>query len=217
MKKTVFAILLLASCGRSNPPVGLTTEADSLAYVLGMNAAWQLQQVDSTLHVEAFAAGVRDVFAGTPHFTEEQARTVFLAYENVSKPAAVARLETKFLEDFRTANRQYAKNDAGLTYAVEQVGDETKSVRSDRDTVALRYTASTVDGRQVIRQDSTRSAVADLQTGLAASVRLTGPGGKVSVWVPAAMAYGSEGNAEKNIGPNATLHYQIEILEVKRR
>ena len=57
---------------------------------------------------------------------------------NVSQPEQIRAYEEQFLEDFRKSNRSYAKTDTGLTYEVLEIGDESKTPRSDRDTVAIR-------------------------------------------------------------------------------
>ena len=110
--------------------------------------------------------------------------------------------------------------DEGMTYEVLDVGDESKTVRNNQDTVAFRYTAKTVDDEVVDssydRGDTTRMAVGDLMPGLQQSVKLIGQGGQINVWIPARLAYGKEGDERLGIKPNATLFYEIELLEVKR-
>ncbi len=69
MKKYLIAglLLLLAAGGckkGSTKRFELRTAADSAAYVLGMNMAYNLMEMDSTLRVEAAVAAVREVFAG---------------------------------------------------------------------------------------------------------------------------------------------------------
>ena len=44
-----------------------------------------------------------------------------------------------------------------------------------------------------------------------------GQGGKVTLWMPSSLAYGADGDQEKNIKPNEMLEYEVEIVEVKRR
>ena len=48
------------------------------------------------------------------------------------------------------------------------------------------------------------------------AIKLASKGGKISVWVPAEMAYGAEGDEELGVSPNATLYYEIELLGVDK-
>ena len=52
--------------------------------------------------------------------------------------------------------------------------------------------------------------------GLKEGVKLVGPGGAITLWIPSAMAYGAEGDKEKGIGANEMLRYEVNIVEVKR-
>ena len=196
-------LFLLGACSRGTGSVELRNETDSVAYVIGLNVGYNLQRMDSTLNVEAVC----------------QARAVYLRYVNVSQPEQIRAYEEQFLEDFRKSNRSYAKTDTGLTYEVLEVGDESKTPRSDRDTVAIRFTAKTVDGKVVEssyeRGDTTRMAVGDLMPGLRQSVRLVGKGGRMNVWIPSRLAYGAEGDKKLGVAPNTTLFYEIELVDIR--
>ena len=48
------------------------------------------------------------------------------------------------------------------------------------------------------------------------SVKLIGKGGKILAWLPAATAYGADGDKELGVAPNATLYYEIELLELDK-
>lgn len=212
-------LFLLGACSRGTGSVELRNETDSVAYVIGLNVGYNLQRMDSTLNVEAVCQAVRDVYARTARMTPDQARAVYLRYVNVSQPEQIRAYEEQFLEDFRKSNRSYAKTDTGLTYEVLEVGDESKTPRSDRDTVAIRFTAKTVDGKVVEssyeRGDTTRMAVGDLMPGLRQSVRLVGKGGRMNVWIPSRLAYGAEGDKKLGVAPNTTLFYEIELVDIR--
>ena len=197
-------LFLLGACSRGTGSMELRNETDSVAYVIGLNVGYNLQRMDSTLNVEAVCQAVRDVYARTARMTPDEARAVYLRYVNVSQPEQ---------------NRSYAKTDTGLTYEVLEIGDESKTPRSDRDTVAIRFVAKTVDGKVVEssyeRGDTTRTAVGDLMPGLRQSVRLVGEGGRMNVWIPSRLAYGAEGDKKLGVVPNATLFYEIELVDVR--
>ncbi|KAA2651044.1 FKBP-type peptidyl-prolyl cis-trans isomerase, partial [Alistipes onderdonkii] len=41
-------------------------------------------------------------------------------------------------------------------------------------------------------------------------------GGKINAWMPSAVAYGSAGDKELGIRPNATLYYEIELVDLDK-
>ena len=196
-------LFLLGACSRGTGSMELRNETDSVAYVIGLNVGYNLQRMDSTLNVEAVCQAVRDVYARTARMTPDEARAVYLRYVNVSQPEQIRAYEEQFLEDFRKSNRSYAKTDTGLTYEVLEIGDESKTV--DGKVVESSYE----------RGDTTRTAVGDLMPGLRQSVRLVGEGGRMNVWIPSRLAYGAEGDKKLGVVPNATLFYEIELVDVR--
>lgn len=200
--------------------VKLKTDLDSVAYVIGMNVGLNLQRMDSTLNAEAVCEGIRDVFRGKTRMTMDDAETFYLSYVNYALPEKARAYEEQFLEDIARSNRSYARTSSGVTYTVEEVGDQDLIPTSDRDSVALRWVIRTADGEEVTssyeRGDTVRSTLRNLRSGVRESVKLIGRGGKILSWLPAAEAYGAEGDKELGIAPNATLYYEIELLEVDK-
>ena len=200
--------------------VKLKTDLDSVAYVIGMNVGLNLQRMDSTLNAEAVCEGIRDVFRGKTRMTMDDAETFYLSYVNYALPEKARAYEEQFLEDIARSNRSYARTSSGVTYTVEEVGDQDLIPTSDRDSVALRWVIRTADGEEVTssyeRGDTVRSTLRNLRSGVRESVKLIGRGGKILSWLPAAEAYGAEGDKELGIAPNTTLYYEIELLEVDK-
>ena len=137
---------------------------------------------------------------------------------NYTLPEKARAYEEQFLADIAKSNRSYARTTSGVTYTVAEVGDQNLVPTSDRDTVAVRYVIRTADGAEkyssYARGDTLRSALGDLRRGEREVLKLVGKGGRVDAWLPAAAAYGADGKAEWGIGPNATLRYEMEVVDV---
>ena len=59
------AALFTVACGGSAKKSGkLENSADSLSYVVGMNIAYNIMNMDTTMRAEAIIAGIEDAFAG---------------------------------------------------------------------------------------------------------------------------------------------------------
>ncbi len=215
------SLLLAGACAnRPGGGVPLATGADSLAYVIGMNVGLNLQRMDSTIRVEALCAGIRDVLQERTLLTMDEARTYYLGYMTYEKPERARAYEERFLEDIRRSNRSYARTRSGLTYTVETIGDEEFTPASLRDTVSVRYVVRTTDGRELYssyeRGDTLRSPLGDLPDGMQESLRLIGRGGRIEAWMPSSIAYGAEGDAGLGVGPNATLFFEMELVDVTK-
>lgn len=224
MKKILFATaacmaLFAGSCSKKGG-VKLSSDTDSLAYIIGMNIGQNLLQMDSTLQVEAVCQGIRDVFGKSSRMTAEDARTYYLRYITYEQPEKVRAYEEQFLEDIRQSNRSYARSESGLTYRVEEVGDEQSTPSSLRDTVAMRFIMRTTDGEQLYssfdRGDTLRLPLSELPKGLQESMRLIGKGGKMEAWIPATIAYGASGSDSLGVKPNATLFFEIDLVDVRK-
>lgn len=214
------ALSAAVSCGRDG---GLTLgdETDSLSYVVGMNIAYNIMEMDSTLRADVICAAIGDALAGKEMITAEQAKTYFLAYMNYGAYERVRSYEERYLSDLEQSDRDIVRTRSGLTYKVEELGDMNLTASSDRDTVAIRYRAETLDGELVYssyeRGDTLRAPVHRLIEGLGEGVQLVGQGGKLTMWLPSALGYGAVGNEELGVKPNQMLRYEVEVVEVKRR
>ncbi len=213
--------LLAGGCSKKKGGgVKLRSDVDSVAYVIGMNVGLNLQRMDSTLNVAAVCEGIRDVFAGKTDLTMEEAETFYLAYVNYALPEKARAYEEQFLADFAKSNRSYARTSSGVTYAVEDVGDQNQIPTSERDSVVMRVVIRSVDGKELYssyeRGDSLRMALSEMTRGLKESVKLIGRGGRINAWMPSSAAYGADGSEEFGVGPNATLCYDIELIAVDK-
>ena len=217
------AVALLSCSGSkgSSATKQLADQTDSLSYVIGMNIAYNIMKMDSTIRPEAVIKGLDDALNGKELLTLEDARTYFLAYMNYDVYERVRKYEEQYLSDLVAGDNKVVRTRTGLTYKVEELGDMNNTLSNDRDTVAITYRASRISGEEVDlatnRDDTLRVVVNKLIPGLREGVKLVGQGGKLTLWVPSSLAYGSIGNNEKGIKPNELLRYEVNIVEVKRR
>ena len=216
------ASLLVAACGgNAKRNFKLEDSADSLSYVVGMNIAYNIMQMDSTMRADAVMAGIEDVLKGTELMSFDDGRMFLLSYMNYDVYERVRKYEEQYLADLAASDNTVVRANSGLTYKVGELGDMGQTINSDRDTVAFTYRVTNMAGKEVDRAeeraDTLRTQVGRLQDGLREGVKLIGQGGKITLWVPSSMAYGSQGDEQKEIEPNEMLRYELNIVEVKRR
>ena len=88
-KRSVFAIAVslmataLVACGGSaGKNQKLSDSADSLSYVIGMNIAYNIMKMDSTLRPEVIMAGLADAMQGQEKISLEDGKFYLLSYMN---------------------------------------------------------------------------------------------------------------------------------------
>ena len=116
-------------------------------------------------------------------------------------------------EDFLAKNILKENVDStatGLQYTIEAPGAEEKITK--QDTVWVNYKGTLLDGTVFDENDSTKFIANRVIKGWTEGLGLLGEGGKATLYIPAELAYGENGN--RNIEPNSTLIFDVEVLKV---
>ncbi|MBN1310351.1 MAG: FKBP-type peptidyl-prolyl cis-trans isomerase [Anaerolineae bacterium] len=107
---------------------------------------------------------------------------------------------------------------SGLEYIDLQTGTGATPRRGD--TVQVHYTGTFPDGRQFDSSRdrgtpfSFRMGMGEVIQGWDEGVALMKVGGKAKLIIPPGLAYGAQG-ASGVIPPNATLHFEVELLGIE--
>ena len=117
----------------------------------------------------------------------------------------------KFRKEF------YVKNSAdstasGIVYLIQDSGSEVRAT-SGRDTVKVNYRGTLIDGTEFDKNEGIEFPLNRVIPGWTEGMKLVGEGGKITLVIPAEKAYGERG--PRNIGTNATLVFDVDLLEVK--
>ena len=221
MKKVVLfaalvAAVMISSCGSSGGSRELKTEADSLAYVIGLNVGYNLKyNTDSTLDVEVLCAAIRDTYNGTQQMDMEQAGAFYRQYYNIVKPRRTKAASEEFLSRVERENSAVKSTDSGLLYLIEEQGDTIRASKP-ADKVKILYRAPTKEGREFESTYDDNEAetftLNQVVKGLSEGLQMVGQGGKIKLWMPATLGYGSTGN--KKIGANEALCFEVEVVEI---
>ena len=116
-------------------------------------------------------------------------------------------------KDFLAKNALKANVDttaSGLQYTIIAAGAEEKI--QPQDTVWVNYKGTLLDGTVFDENDSTEFVANRVIRGWTEGFGLLGEGGKATLYIPADLAYGARGN--RNIEPNSTLIFDVEVLKV---
>lgn len=113
-------------------------------------------------------------------------------------------------------NPKIKSTPSGLYYEVIQEGTGEKP--KPTDTVKVHYTGKLVDGTKfdssVDRGEPAEFPLNGVIPGWTEGLQLVAPGGKLKLYIPSKLGYGEQG-AGGSIPPNATLIFDVELLEIK--
>lgn len=208
-------------------------QKDSISYSFGLDLGSKFKNMDVEINPDMLFKGFKDGFTeAKPALSEEElqsAKDVFQK-KRIEKQKAMMAEQQKKLDDQAAKNREegekfLAENKkkegvvttaSGLQYIVLKEGKGEKP--NADDTVTVNYKGILLDGTEF---DSSykRNAPASFPLkgvikGWTEGLQLMSPGAHYLFYIPSDLAYGKRGGGEA-IGPDATLIFEIELLEVK--
>lgn len=200
----------------------LTTNAEKFSYGIGLQIAQQLQKQQlSGVDPRAIAMAIEDVLKGRElRVTMEDMQVAAVAYQNELKAEKLAASDKnkaageKFLEE-NSAREGVVVLDSGVQYRIIESGNGGSP--TETDSVVVHYRGRLLDGSEFdssySRGQPAELGVGQVIPGWQQALQLMPVGSKWEVWIPASLAYGAQGAG--SIGPNETLHFDIELIEIK--
>jgi FKBP-type peptidyl-prolyl cis-trans isomerase len=221
-----FVIMTLGAPAGAQEAAPLATEKDKLSYAMGMDLGQQLKTQSVDIDPAVFARGLADALAGGKTLlTTEEAKAAITELQKamIVRRAEVARLsgEKNKAEGAAFLAANAAKEGvvalpSGVQYKVLTTGSGPKPTLEQ--TVVCQYRLRLVDGKEVDssykRGQPFTIPVKGAIKGWTEVLQLMPVGSKWEVVVPPGLAYGERG-AGMDIGPNATLVFEVELLEIK--
>ena len=204
-------------------------ELDRLSYALGLSMGNNFRASGiQTINVQDFADGVAAVFYGSqPQMTYDEAKAEIqkffteLEAKQREEAAKMGEINAKAGEEFLTENGKRAEvktTASGLQYEVIKEGDGPQPNADDQ--VVVHYTGKLIDGTVF---DSTEDrgvpatfGVTQVIPGWVEALQLMKAGSTWRLFIPSALAYGPQG-AGNIIGPNATLIFDVSLIEVVKK
>jgi FKBP-type peptidyl-prolyl cis-trans isomerase FklB len=214
------SLLALPLFGQDKSPQ-LKDQKDKVSYSIGLNIGFNLSRQKVEVNPDVLAAGIRDAIAGKPQLTTDQVKDVMAQFEKdmeQKQKQAGEKNKTdgaKFLEDNK--KKPGIKTTAsGLQYKVEKEGTGTPPKATD--TVKVNYRGTLIDGTEFDssykRGQPVTFPVNGVIKGWTEALQLMKPGSKYQLFIPSTLAYG-ERSVSPELGPNATLIFDVELLEVQ--
>ena len=197
----------------------ISGELEKFSYALGMSIAGNLiksgvKQVNPGIFLEAF----KDTFEGEmPKIMPDEANQIletFIAKANAGQSTDNLEEGLKFLAENRK-KEGVIELASGLQYKVLKKGDGELPTASNQ--VKCHYHGTLINGNvfdsSVERGEPAVFPVNGVIQGWIEALQLMPIGSKWRLFVPSELAYGQQG-AGGTIGPNTTLIFDVELLEI---
>lgn len=201
---------------------------DRFSYAYGYDLAEKFKAEGLELNVELMADAMQAVFndtdkkmsSGEVAATLEVFREIEMKRREAEQKIA-AEKNRKEGEAFLATNAQkdgIVVTESGLQYKIikEGTGDYKPT---ENDEVTVNYRGLFVDGTEFDstyeRNEPYTVRVRQLIPGWIEALTMMSEGAKWEIYLPAEIAYGEHGSGEY-VGPNATLIFEVELLEVHR-
>jgi FKBP-type peptidyl-prolyl cis-trans isomerase len=201
----------------------LETDDQKASYAIGLNVGSQLADTRDRLDRLAFLRGVDDAIReNDPALAREELQAVLQTFGQEIQAAAEEARAAEAEANVAAGEAYLAENAeregvtvtaSGLQYEVLREGQGESPTQEDR--VRVHYTGTLIDGTEFDSSYGGEPAefmAGRLIAGFTEALLLMQEGAHYRVVIPSDIAYGPAGQGQ--IGPNATLVFEIELIEV---
>jgi FKBP-type peptidyl-prolyl cis-trans isomerase FkpA/FKBP-type peptidyl-prolyl cis-trans isomerase FklB len=204
---------------------GLKTEKEQASYMIGMDIGKSLDPIKADIDMDTVVKAAKATLAGgKPLLTDAQMQEIAQSFGQ--------RMQAKKLQEMQ---EQAAKNEkegaaflaanaskpgvqttaSGLQYQVVTEGKGAKPGPTDR--VRVQYKGTLLDGT-TFDSSYDHGAPAEFSLdqvvpGWQEGIQMMSAGSKYKLWIPSKLGYGEQGTPGGPIPPNATLVFELELLD----
>jgi FKBP-type peptidyl-prolyl cis-trans isomerase len=224
-----FAVVSLALTGcsggdaSSSGPAALDTDDQKASYGIGLNMGSQLEPAAERIDRAALMRGIEDALqSNDPAIPEDEIQVILMAFGEEIEAAAATERDQEAQESAIAGEAFLAQNgrregvttvDSGVQYEVLRQGDGARPTADQ--SIRVHYRGSLIDGTEFDSSYGGDPAVfmaSGLIPGFSEALLLMQVGSHYKIFIPSDRAYGPTGSGP--IGPNATLIFEIELLEI---
>jgi FKBP-type peptidyl-prolyl cis-trans isomerase len=232
MKKLliILTVIVMASCQQKTETkkTTLDNEMEKVSYAIGVDVAKSIQKMEEGLDLKSFNQGFQDAYKGEETIITEEEMTQAINDFRKKKMMEMQEKQKMQGEKNLTEGKAFLESnksqpgvkttDSGLQYVVmtEGKGDKPKAT----DVVTVHYRGTLLDGTEFdssySRGQPASFPLNGVIKGWTEGLQLMKKGSKYKFFIPSELAYGPRG-AGQDIGPNATLIFEVELLDIESK
>jgi FKBP-type peptidyl-prolyl cis-trans isomerase len=200
------------------------SESQKVSYILGTQIGDFSKQSELEVSLDLFAQGLNDVIKGSElAMTQTEIATSMASVQQKAQEKLQAAKEAAGIENTRKglaflgANKKkpgVKETASGLQYKVITMGEGAKPKATDK--VKVHYSGTLIDGKEFDssykRNQPAEFGLNQVIKGWTEGLQLMNVGSKYEFYIPSKLAYGPNGPA--SIGPNQTLIFTVELLDI---
>lgn len=202
---------------------------DKVSYAIGMNVGEGLRRQSVDIDPNILLQGLKDSLAGGKTLmTDEEARATIMQLQTELRAKQEEKQKVAAETNKKEGDAFLAENKAkpgvvtlpsGLQYKVLTQGTGPKPTVNDM--VECKYRGTLINGTEFDASDKHPPGTATFPVGgvikgWTEALQLMPVGSKWQLFIPADLAYGPRG-AGPDIGPGATLIFEVELLGIKEK
>jgi len=215
-----------SSAEKPSPLAALNDDKQKVAWIIGSNMGQQLAQIKDEIDFPTLMRSTREYMEGKGQALDQtEAMEVMQAFDARMQAKQMAEMQAKSEKNTAEGQAFLEENGqkpgvrttkTGLQYEVLSEGTGPKAGPLDR--VRVHYEGRLLNGEvfdsSYERGEPVQFKLEDVIPGWREGVLLMPVGSKYRLWVPAILAYGESGTPGGPIGPNATLSFDVELIEI---
>jgi FKBP-type peptidyl-prolyl cis-trans isomerase len=199
---------------------------EKAGYIIGLNLGNNLRQQGIPVTADQIMKGLRDgLGSAKAALTDEEIQAAMGEFQQQMQAKQQEKMKIAGEKNKQEGDAFLAANKAkpnvkttasGLQYEVLQQG--TGPTAKPTDKVTVNYRGTLLDGKtfdsSYDRGQPVTFGVSQVIPGWVEALQLMNVGSKYKLTIPASLAYGEAG-AGGDIGPNATLQFEVEMLKIE--
>lgn len=190
-----------------------------------MNVDDYFKAFSAAFKTDSIADSVHTAIYGNAQMLMGKAQTIMMQRQQEMQAAQLKAMEEKalandnrgkqYVDSLKATDKDIKTTESGLSYKVITLGNGTVADKEAKDPVPVKYVGKHIDGSQFDSSNGeiVKFPVNGVVRGFSEALTTFPAGSKVILYMPADLAYGTQGN--QSIEPGETLIFELEICEAE--
>ncbi len=216
------------AAAKGTAPVALKTQKEKFSYALGMNLGMSLKKQSVEVDPVILSQGLKAALAGGKALlSPEEAQATLMEVQNDLRKKQQEKMQVAGEANKKEGAAFLASNKtkegvvtlpSGMQYKILKEGTGPKPTATD--SVVCNYRGTLINGTEFDssykRGQPATFPVVGVIKGWTEALQLMPVGSKWQLFIPSELAYGERG-AGGDIGPNATLIFEVELMSIAEK